>query len=95
MSVEIKSRLPDEAIPWAAMMSRNHSNGAYATDNVLDLLSRTLVYDPTKRISAKDALLHPYFKSLNTNASVSIKDFYQNLMRKKNDAALVKYKQSL
>ena len=87
MSVEIKSRLPDEAIPWAAMLSRNHSKGAYATDNVLDLLSRTLVYDPKKRISAKDALLHPYFKSLNTNAYDNINDFdfYLYLIDSKRD----------
>ena len=56
-------------------MTRTDSNGAYVTDEVLDLLSRTLIYDPQKRISAKDALLHPYFKSLNTNAYDSINDF--------------------
>lgn len=30
----------------------------------LDLLKRMLTYDPTKRITAKAALHHPYFKEL-------------------------------
>jgi serine/threonine protein kinase len=30
----------------------------------LDLLARLLVYDPTQRISAKQALQHPYFHDL-------------------------------
>merc|ERR1719318_7534 len=32
-----------------------------------DLLERTVVYDPSKRISAKKALLHPYFEDLDKN----------------------------
>ena len=34
----------------------------------LDLLEQMLVYDPSKRISAKKALLHPYFDDLDKNA---------------------------
>jgi len=30
----------------------------------LDLLQKTLVYEPSKRISAKEALRHPYFQDL-------------------------------
>eukprot|EP01018_Ginkgo_biloba_P010023 Gb_05113 [translate_table: standard] len=30
----------------------------------VDLLSKMLLYDPSKRISAKDAMLHPYFDDL-------------------------------
>ena len=30
----------------------------------LDLLEKMLIYDPAKRISAKKALLHPYFDDL-------------------------------
>jgi len=31
----------------------------------LDLLSKMLIYEPSKRISARDALRHPYFDDLN------------------------------
>merc|ERR1719397_722749 len=34
----------------------------------LDLLEQMLVYDPSKRLSAKRALLHPYFDSLDKQA---------------------------
>lgn len=30
----------------------------------IDLLQRMLAYEPGKRISAKQALLHPYFRNL-------------------------------
>ena len=33
-----------------------------------DLLESMLVYDPAKRISAKKALLHPYFDDLDKNS---------------------------
>ena len=33
----------------------------------LDLLDQMLIYDPAKRISAKKALLHPYFDGLDKN----------------------------
>lgn len=33
-------------------------------DNAIDLLSRMLICDPCKRISAKKALNHPYFDDL-------------------------------
>eukprot|EP01132_Coremiostelium_polycephalum_P004518 gene4518-5633_t len=33
----------------------------HLTDNCFDLLSQLLTYDPEKRISASDALNHPYF----------------------------------
>ena len=31
----------------------------------IDLLDRMLVYDPAKRITAKSALQHPFFKEFN------------------------------
>ena len=33
----------------------------------LDLLEKMLIYDPAERISAKKALLHPYFDDLDKN----------------------------
>lgn len=36
----------------------------YLTNSGFDLLNRFLTYDPKKRISAKDALEHVYFKVL-------------------------------
>ena len=33
----------------------------------LDLLEAMLIYDPAKRISAKKAMLHPYFDDLDKN----------------------------
>ena len=32
--------------------------------NLLDLLKKVFVYDPARRITAKDALNHPWFKQL-------------------------------
>ena len=37
------------------------------TPVMVDLMSRLLQYDPNKRISAKEALEHPFFKELNNN----------------------------
>jgi len=34
-----------------------------AGDDALDLLEKMLTYNPSKRISAKEALLHPYFRN--------------------------------
>ena len=36
----------------------------YDDDQAIDLLSKMIVYDPYKRISAKQALNHPYFDDL-------------------------------
>jgi cell division cycle 2-like protein len=34
----------------------------YSTENCLDLLSKLLTYDPLQRITADEALKHPYFE---------------------------------
>merc|ERR1712029_260534 len=40
------------------------SNYGHLDANGLDLLDKMLIYDPSKRISAKQALKHPYFDDL-------------------------------
>ncbi len=46
--------------PWAKVFSANKK----ACPDTIDLLSKMLVYDPVKRITAGDALAHPFFDSL-------------------------------
>ncbi|KAK0539683.1 hypothetical protein OC842_000874 [Tilletia horrida] len=45
------------AQPYSALRSRFK----YCTDSCLDLLKRLLTYDPAQRITADEALTHPYF----------------------------------
>ena len=40
----------------------NESNGSLATKEAVDLTLKLLTFDPISRISAKDALEHPFFK---------------------------------
>jgi len=42
----------------------NASNEKFATNEALDLLSKMLVIDHTQRISAQEALNHPFFNSI-------------------------------
>ena len=44
-------------VPWKELVPRLDANG-------IDLLKKLLCYDPEKRISAADALEHPFFKDL-------------------------------
>lgn len=50
---------PCEPQPWVAIFA---GAGALASPDALDLISRMLVYDPERRISAVEALAHPWFK---------------------------------
>jgi len=50
-----------------------HSYCSLLDDNGLDLLSRMIVYDPYKRISAKQALNHPYFDDLDKSQFYNMK----------------------
>lgn len=43
---------------------RNLFSGSGLSELALDLLNRFLLYDPAKRITATEALLHPWFKEL-------------------------------
>jgi len=63
------TQLPDfkASFPnWATMNLKNSMKKLEPSG--LDLLEAMLVYDPSKRISAKKALLHPYFDDLDKNS---------------------------
>lgn len=51
----------------------------------LDLLTKMLVYDPAKRISAKQALLHPYFNDLKLSTTITSFPFSEEIKSTNND----------
>ena len=64
--------------PCAANSSYNLS------DNGFDLLDKMLCYDPKKRISATDALDHPYFDSLDKSRYAKIEAQFEKENRAMN-----------
>ena len=55
--------LPDYVkLPWYPKSSLKGQFRA-ASDDAIDLLSRLLIFDPSRRISADEALRHPYFQN--------------------------------
>lgn len=58
-----ESRLPNlQGQPWSKVFKRNLPADA------LDLLSKMFIYKPNERITALDALLHPYFDDLRSQS---------------------------
>lgn len=67
------SQLPDFKPTFPRWKSKDLKNLVPGLDdNGLDLLSKFLVYEPSKRISAKEALRHPFFSDL----AEEVKNFF-------------------
>lgn len=54
--------VPKTKKEWSTFVTME--NAALCSRDSIDLLSKMLVYDHTKRLSAAEAMNHPYFDSL-------------------------------
>ena len=51
--------------------------------NLIDLLEKMLKYNPTERITAKDALDHPYFDDIKAGIDKTVKKWENIFFRQK------------
>lgn len=58
------TQLPDYQETFPVWGAKRLSDVIHADELAIDLLSKMLIYDPAKRITAKEALQHPYFDSM-------------------------------
>ncbi|KAF7458403.1 calcium-dependent protein kinase CDPK5 [Cryptosporidium felis] len=58
--------------------SLEHNSWKYVSDSAKDLIRRLLMIDPNKRISAQDALNHPWIKSLISSPSTADASYFTN-----------------
>ena len=62
---------------------KNYSRWKNASNEVQDLIGKLLISDPNKRLSAKDALNHPWFKKYQSNAihyNITRKEIHQCIL---------------
>lgn len=63
------TELPDFMDRFPSWQAKDLTTAVPGLENLeplgLDLLKKMLVYEPSARISAKEALEHPYFESIN------------------------------
>ena len=59
---EALEKAPGPPQPWSSFIKEKRR--ALATDAALDLIDKCLRYDHTERITADDALKHPYFDAV-------------------------------
>jgi len=63
------TQLPDFKATFPSWQTENLKSSMKTIEPAgLDLIREMLIYDPSKRISAKKALLHPYFNDLDKNS---------------------------
>ncbi|ETO18681.1 casein kinase II [Reticulomyxa filosa] len=49
---------------WKHFMSDNAEKNKFITRNAIDLLEKMLRFDPNERLTAREAMQHPYFKKV-------------------------------
>ena len=72
------SRLPDFKATFPQWQRQDLEKFMPACPEGLDLLNKLLVYDPNRRISAKEALNHRYFKDITVKPPLGLSHHHVN-----------------